>query len=164
MIVDKATPELFAALGLRFIPPELREGLGEIEVAERADFPRLVEALDLRGAFHNHTTASDGRNTLVEMVAAAEKLGWEYLGLADHPALVAVESYGTSHEGRNLWLVTVTDGATGPHDAKPAHWVDANIHATEVTGSAAALYLIDHLVTGHANGDPVVTDEPMLEL
>jgi hypothetical protein len=75
---------------------------------------------------------------------------------AAHPDLVSVESYGTSHEGRNLWLVTVTDGSTGAHDTKPAHWVDANIHATELTGSVAALYLIDHLVTGHANGDPVV--------
>ena len=76
--------ELFAALGLRFIPPELREGLGEIEAAERGEFPRLVEGKDVRGAFHNHTTESDGRNTLAEMTAAAEALGWEYLGIADH--------------------------------------------------------------------------------
>ncbi len=76
--------DLFAALGLRFIPPELREGLGEIEAAELGELPRLVERSDLRGAFHNHTTASDGRNTLAEMAAAAEALGWEYLGIADH--------------------------------------------------------------------------------
>lgn len=76
--------ELFAALGLNFIPPELREGLGEIEEAEKGELPRLVELGDLRGAFHNHTTASDGRNTLAEMTAAAEALGWEYLGIADH--------------------------------------------------------------------------------
>ncbi len=76
--------ELFAALGLRFIPPELREGLGEIEAAEAGELPRLVELGDLRGAWHNHTTASDGRNTLAEMAAAAEALGWEYLGIADH--------------------------------------------------------------------------------
>ncbi len=76
--------ELFKALGLHFIPPELREGLGEIEAAEAGELPRLVELADLRGAFHNHTTASDGRNTLAEMTAAAEALGWEYLGIADH--------------------------------------------------------------------------------
>lgn len=76
--------DLFAALGLHFIPPELREGLGEIEAAEQGDLPRLVELGDLRGAFHNHTTASDGRNTLAEMTAAAAALGWEYLGIADH--------------------------------------------------------------------------------
>ena len=76
--------ELFGALGLHFIPPELREGLGEIEAAEKDELPRLVELGDLRGAFHNHTTASDGRNTLAEMAAAAAALGWEYLGIADH--------------------------------------------------------------------------------
>lgn len=76
--------ELFAELGLRFIPPELREGLGEIEAAEAGELPRLVELGDLRGAFHNHTTASDGRSTLAEMALAAEALGWDYLGIADH--------------------------------------------------------------------------------
>jgi DNA polymerase (family 10) len=76
--------DLFAALGLNFIPPDLREGMGEIEAAEKGELPRLVELGDLRGAFHNHTTASDGRNTLAEMAAAADALGWEYLGIADH--------------------------------------------------------------------------------
>jgi DNA polymerase (family 10) len=76
--------DLFAALGLAFIPPELREGIGEIEAAEKGELPRLIEPDDLRGAFHNHTTASDGRNTLLEMVGAAQDLGWEYFGLADH--------------------------------------------------------------------------------
>ncbi|MBP6864838.1 MAG: DNA polymerase/3'-5' exonuclease PolX [Candidatus Didemnitutus sp.] len=76
--------QLFEALGLRFIPPELREGLGEIEAAEAGPLPRLVEEGDIRGAFHNHTTESDGHNTLEEMTRAAEALGWEYLGIADH--------------------------------------------------------------------------------
>jgi DNA polymerase (family 10) len=75
---------IFAALGLSFVPPELREGMGEIEAAEKGEIPRLVELADLRGAFHNHTTESDGSNTLAEMVAAAAALGWEYLGIADH--------------------------------------------------------------------------------
>jgi DNA polymerase (family 10) len=80
----KTEEQLFAALGLAFIPPELREGNGEIEAAERGELPRLLEAADIRGAFHNHTTESDGHNTLEEMVAAAQALGWEYLGIADH--------------------------------------------------------------------------------
>ena len=65
----------------------------------------------------------------------------------EHPGLVAVESIGRSHEGRDIWLVTVTDAATGSHDEKPALWVDANIHATELTGSVAALSLIERLLT-----------------
>jgi DNA polymerase (family 10) len=89
--------ELFAALGLKFIPPELREGMGEIEIAERGEFPRLVELEDLRGAFHNHTTASDGRNTLAEMAAAADALGWEYLGIADH-SKSSIQANGLNEE------------------------------------------------------------------
>ncbi len=76
--------QLFHALGLPFIAPELREGLGELEVAEKGGLPPLVEEGDIRGVFHNHTTASDGHNPLEEMVAAAERLGFEYLGIADH--------------------------------------------------------------------------------
>jgi DNA polymerase (family X) len=75
---------IFKALGLAFIPPELREGMGEIEAAEKGEIPKLVELSDLRGAFHNHTTATDGSHTLNEMAAAAAALGWEYLGIADH--------------------------------------------------------------------------------
>ncbi|WP_069963765.1 DNA polymerase/3'-5' exonuclease PolX [Lacunisphaera limnophila] len=80
----KTEADLFAALGLAFIPPELREGLGEIEAAEQGGLPELVTVADIRGVFHNHTTASDGHNTLEEMTAAAEALGLEYLGIADH--------------------------------------------------------------------------------
>ncbi len=89
--------ELFAALGLKFIPPELREGIGEIEAAERGELPRLVELADLRGAFHNHTSASDGHNTLNEMAGAAQALGWEYLGIADH-SKSSVQARGLTEE------------------------------------------------------------------
>jgi len=75
---------LFEFLGLAEIPPELREGLGEIEAAEAQKLPTLVTSSDIRGVFHNHTTASDGRGSIEEMAAAAEGLGWDYLGLADH--------------------------------------------------------------------------------
>lgn len=88
---------LFAALGLAFIPPELREGRGEIEAAEKGELPRLVEGGDLRGAYHNHTTASDGHDTLLEMAAAAGRLGWEYLGIADH-SKSSVQARGLSEE------------------------------------------------------------------
>ena len=76
--------ELFQFLGLAEIPPELREGLGEIDSAEAQQLPNLVTPSDIRGVFHNHTTASDGRGTIEEMAAGAEALGWDYLGLADH--------------------------------------------------------------------------------
>lgn len=81
-IVDE--PDLYRALGLDFIPPELRENCGEFEAAEAGKLPRLVEATDLRGTFHCHTTASDGHNSLEEMVAAGRELGLGYIGIADH--------------------------------------------------------------------------------
>ncbi len=65
----------------------------------------------------------------------------------DYPALVALESIGKSHEGRDIWAVTVTSTATGPASDKPAFWVDGNIHATEVAASAANLYFLHTLVT-----------------
>jgi len=76
--------------------------------------------------------------------------------VAAHPDLLAIESYGTSHEGRDLWLVTATDAAAGAHDTKPAHWIDASIHAVELTGTVAACHVLQHLVDGHAAGDDAV--------
>src|SRR3984893_5731879 len=75
--------DLYRALGLAYIPPELRENHGEIEAAERGDLPKLVELENLRGTFHNHTNESDGQNTLREMADGAEELGLEYLGIAN---------------------------------------------------------------------------------
>ncbi|HEV3244490.1 MAG TPA: DNA polymerase/3'-5' exonuclease PolX [Chthoniobacterales bacterium] len=91
--VSKSTPkiptvreeaDLYRALGLDFVPPELRENCGEFEAAETHSLPRLLEQDNLRGTFHCHTVASDGHNTLEEMVTAAQKLGLEYLGIAEH--------------------------------------------------------------------------------
>ena len=76
--------DLHRALGLDYIDPALREGMGEIEAAESGNLPALVELENLRGTFHNHTTASDGSATLEEMAEAAIELGLQYLGIADH--------------------------------------------------------------------------------
>jgi len=76
--------DIFEALGLQYVPPALREGMGEVEAAERNELPELLELSDLKGCFHNHTTASDGRNTLEEMAEEADRRGWEYLGISDH--------------------------------------------------------------------------------
>ncbi len=76
--------EIFKAVGLRPIPPELRENMGEIEWAAQKDLPKLIEEKDIRGIFHVHTDMSDGVGTLEQMVGAAEKLGYEYVGISDH--------------------------------------------------------------------------------
>jgi DNA polymerase (family 10) len=96
-LVATTEADLFKALGLHFIPPELREGQGEIEIAEKSGLPRVLEEGDIRGVFHNHTTASDGHNTLEEMTAAAQALGLDYLGIADH-SKSSVQARGLSEE------------------------------------------------------------------
>lgn len=81
--------EIYTALRLAFIPPELREDVGEIEAAAAGTLPRLLEPDDVRGTFHCHTTYSDGLNSLKEMADAAIARGWEYLGIADHSKVAA---------------------------------------------------------------------------
>jgi hypothetical protein len=85
-----------------------------------------------------------------------ELVEWLHLIAAEHPGLVTLETYGSSSEGRDLWLVTVTDASTGAAETKPAHWVDASIHAVELTATVAACHLVHRLVTGHASGDAAV--------
>jgi DNA polymerase (family 10) len=78
--------EVYERLGLAWVPPELREGRGELEAAAKGTLPTLVTLEDLRGDLHCHTTLSDGRQTLEQMVEAARKRGWEYLAVTDHSA------------------------------------------------------------------------------
>ncbi|MDA0848745.1 MAG: DNA polymerase/3'-5' exonuclease PolX, partial [Verrucomicrobia bacterium] len=89
--------DLFKFFGLEMIEPELREGLGEILAAENNELPKLIESQEIKGVFHNHTTLSDGMNTLEEMVQQAESLGWSYLGFADH-SKSSVQANGLNEE------------------------------------------------------------------
>jgi DNA polymerase (family 10) len=76
--------DIYRALGLDYIEPELREGLGEIEAAERGQLPRLVTETDLKGVIHVHTTESDGRDTLEVMISTARDAGYTYAAITDH--------------------------------------------------------------------------------
>lgn len=188
VVADEA--ELFRALGLAFVPPELREGVGEIEAAEKGELPRFVEMTDLRGTFHCHTTASDGRNTLKEMVAAAEALGWEYFGLADH-SKSSVQARGLTEERLSAQIAEVEalnasgkfkthvfsgtecdilpDGRLDYDDALLAKldYVVASVHSTfsqdEATMTARIIRAIEHPRTtmlGHLTGRILLRREP----
>jgi DNA polymerase (family X) len=77
--------ELYEFLGYQYIPPELRENLGELEAARRAELPKLVEVGDLRGDLHTHSTwSSDGKSSIEEMAAEAKRRGYSYLAITDH--------------------------------------------------------------------------------
>ncbi len=89
--VAGATEEgIYQALGLDWIPPELRENTGEIEMAETHTLPALLVQRDIRGDLHMHTTATDGRATLEEMATAARELGYEYVAITDHSKAIAM--------------------------------------------------------------------------
>jgi DNA polymerase (family 10) len=89
--------DLYRAVDLGFIPPELRENCGEFKAAEQHALPKLIEKENLRGTFHCHTVASDGHNTLEEMAEAARELGLEYLGIADH-SRSSIQGHGIAAE------------------------------------------------------------------
>ena len=81
-VPDEAT--LYALAGLAWVPPEMREALGEVEAAARGALPTLLEPADIRGVLHCHTTWSDGKASVAEMAEAAKARGWDYIGISDH--------------------------------------------------------------------------------
>ena len=89
-VAGETEESVYHALGLDWIPPELRENSGEIELAEEHKLPKLVALSDIRGDLHMHTTATDGRGTLEEMAEAARALGYDYIAITDHSKAMAM--------------------------------------------------------------------------
>jgi DNA polymerase (family 10) len=84
VVAGKSEEEIYAALRLDYIPPEMRENCGEIDVAEKHALPKLITQEDLQGDVHMHTIETDGRNTIVEMAEAARERGYKYMAITDH--------------------------------------------------------------------------------
>jgi len=84
VVASRSEEEIYAALKLDYIPPEMRENCGEIELAEKHELPALVSQEDLRGDVHMHTVETDGRNTIQEMAEAARERGYKYMAITDH--------------------------------------------------------------------------------
>ncbi len=89
-VASRTEEEIYKALGLLWVPPELRENQGEIEAAEAGRLPQLVDLKDIRGDLHMHTRESDGRATLEEMAEAGAALGYEYIAITDHSKALAM--------------------------------------------------------------------------
>jgi DNA polymerase (family X) len=84
LVAGKSEEEIYTALKLDYIPPEMRENCGEIDVAEKNALPKLITQEDLQGDVHMHTIETDGRNTIVEMAEAARERGYKYMAITDH--------------------------------------------------------------------------------
>jgi DNA polymerase (family 10) len=150
--------DIYELFGFDYIEPELRENRGELEAATKHKLPDLVKLEQLKGTFHNHTRASDGRNTLAEMAAAVQELGLEYLGIADHskasvqangldPArlkkqIAEIKSLNQDFDGFRLFSGTecdiLKDGALDFSDSVLAQldYVVASVHSSFTLGEA----------------------------
>jgi DNA polymerase (family 10) len=90
VVAAETEESIYAALGMDWMPPEMRENLGEIEVAARHQLPRLIEITDLRGDVHMHTHATDGHNSIREMADASLERGYQYIAITDHSKNLAM--------------------------------------------------------------------------
>ena len=90
VVAREKEEDIYRALGLRIMPPELRENRGEIQASLKGELPRLLELGDIKGDFHVHTLASDGSSTIEEIAYAVRKRGYEYVGITDHSQSLGV--------------------------------------------------------------------------
>jgi DNA polymerase (family 10) len=149
-VAGRTEEEVYKAVGLPWIPPELREARGEIDLALKGKLPKLLELKDLRGDLHMHTTATDGRAELEEMVTAAKKKGYSYIAITDHSKRVTMAKGLDARRLRQEWKaidklagkvngITILKGVECdilkdgtmdlPDDVlKEADWVIASIH------------------------------------
>jgi len=178
--------EVYERLGLPWIPPELREGRGELEAAAAGALPDLITEADIRGDMHSHTVASDGRGTVEEMLEGARARGLEYLAITDHSAshgfgnhvtaddlwrqAEKVRALNASLDGFELLIGTETNiGLDGMPDypddlLAELDWVIASVHTsfgmdmTERLVTAIEHSLIDAI--GHPTGRKIETRNP----
>ncbi|WP_010586214.1 DNA polymerase/3'-5' exonuclease PolX [Schlesneria paludicola] len=102
-VAGKTEEDVYAAVGLPVIPPELRENRGEIEAAEAGTLPKLIEVADIQGDLHMHTTASDGKGTIREMAEAARARGLKYIAITDHSKRVSMANGLDATRLRQHW-------------------------------------------------------------
>ncbi len=181
--------EVYAKLGLAWIPPELRQGRGELEAAAAGTLPELVTAADLRGDLHSHTTLSDGRQDVEAMVEGARARGYEYLAITDHSAshgfgnhvdadalraqIERVRELNATLDGFDVLIGTetnvLTDGSLDYEDELLAEldWVVASVHTSfamsEADMTARMVAAIEHPlvdVIGHPTGRKIESRSP----
>jgi DNA polymerase (family 10) len=181
--------EVYELLGMRYIEPELRENRGELEAAREGRLPELVRVEDIRGELHCHTTISDGRNSLEQMVQAAIERGYEYLAVTDHSAshgfgndvqpdqlrrqIERIRGLNESFDGLTLLagseVNVLTDGSLDYADdlLEELDWIVASLHSSfrmkESEMTARMVHAIEHPLVdaiGHPTGRLIGRREP----
>ncbi|MFZ0388688.1 MAG: DNA polymerase/3'-5' exonuclease PolX [Solirubrobacteraceae bacterium] len=181
--------QVYALLGMDYIEPELRENRGELEAAARHELPQLIDAQDLRGDLHCHTTASDGTASIAEMARAARAAGYDYLAITDHSAVVgtrldpdglrehidAIRSLSGSDVVDGITLLAgsevniAPDGSLDYDDDVLAEldWVVASVHSSFAMSAAAMTERVVHAiqnplvdVIGHLTGRKIERRPP----
>jgi DNA polymerase (family 10) len=121
---------IYAHLDLAYVPPELREDMGEVEAAQNGALPTLIETSHIKGALHNHTTLSDGEASLEMMADTARKMGWNWLGIADHSPTLKIANGASAddllQQGRTIKQYNA-DWANDGVDFRLFHGVESDI-------------------------------------
>ena len=126
--VDEAA--IYAHLDLAYVPPELREDMGEVQAAQDGTLPHLIETSHIKGALHNHTTLSDGEASLEVMADTARKMGWNWLGIADHSPTLKIANGASAddllEQGRTIKTYNAAWAEEGT-DFRLFHGVESDI-------------------------------------
>ncbi len=125
----KTEEDFYDFLNLQYIPPEIRQGKNEIELAKKQKLPRLITLKDIRGDIHTHTIASDGVNTLTEMANAAKELGYNYIGIADHAPSVQNRGFDEVKDIIQKTRKTIDEFNATQNDIKVLFGYEVNILA-----------------------------------
>ena len=164
-VAGKTEEEIYAKLGLDYIPPELRENSGEIEAAEKHEIPELVTVEDLRGDVHMHTVETDGRNTIEEMAEAARARGYKYMAITDHTKNLAMTN-GLDDKRAEKHIQRIRAAAKNFEGTRILAGIEVDILADgELDLSDSVLEQMDLVIASvhsHFNQEPVKMTERIL--
>ena len=165
--------DIYAHLDLAFVPPELREDMGEIEAAAGRSLPELIETSHIKGSLHNHTTLSDGEASLEVMADTARKMGWNWLGIADHSPTLKINGASAEDllaQGRTIRQYNA-EWANDEIDFRLFHGVESDIleggkldHPDDVLAELDYVVASVHAMTKWRGRDEVDNTEELLKV
>ena len=165
---------IYAHLDMAFVPPELREDMGEVDAAAAHSLPALIQTSDIRGALHNHTTLSDGEASLEMMADTARKMGWSWLGIADHSPTLKIANGASAEDlldqGRTIKRYNEQWKADGV-DFRLFHGVESDIleggkldHPDDVLAELDYVVASVHAMTKWRGRDEVENTEELMKV